>query len=531
MERKGSLEKFLIENHVLPVDALTKALNEAKTQHVSLNQYLVSRGLITEEVLAKTVAKMHGLECELGPLTPDPTLFSQFQIFTLRRFKIIPLLKQGEKVRTATTQPENILAQDEIRRVTGLKVEWIITTESLVFEALSRLSSAPLEEKPDEPVTATLSLEAILKRSVHKNASDLHFEPQATFGLIRERIDGILYDVERFTLSQFQPLLSRLKVLAGMDIVEKRLAQDGHFKLKNLCEIRASTLTTIHGEKMVLRILPAERNRPTLESLCIGEKRQKEIEGLGNLPDGLILIAGPTGSGKTTTLYALLSHIDRRTQNVITVEDPVEYELEYTNQVQIFEKIGITFASILPTILRQDPDVLLVGELRDEKTAQMCFRAAITGHLVLSTVHAPGSLSTVTRLVNMGIAPHLLVDSVRAILSQRLVRKLCIHCKRPVEASLQDKKQLGINTNKALTFFEPVGCEKCHGLGYSGRFAIVEMLKLTDSIKEAVIRGEKSELPRIAEENGFLSMWQHAQERVIQGETSLKEVLTLSYIG
>lgn len=530
MAGKLSFERVLIEDHGLTEQLLEEASCQSQQQKIPLSQYLIEKGILNHESLAQALAKFHQVKYQSPPLSPDSGLLSQFPLFTLRRFKIIPLHKTDKKITVVCADPGNVLAIDEIRKLTGLSVEMVCTTENAIGEILTGLQSTD-SEKPREPGDTALHVETSLEHALQRRASDIHFEPQRSVAYIRERVDGILYEIQVMPLDLFSHVISRIKVLAGMDIVERRLAQDGRFSYRGKqtqCEIRASTLPTIHGEKMVLRLLRSDENKPTLEMLDVGKERFAAIQRICKLNDGLVLVAGPTGSGKTTTIYALLGTLDRKSRNLITIEDPVEYELERANQVQINPKIGITFASTLPHILRQDPDILMIGEIRDEKTAQMCLRAAITGHLVFSTVHAPNCLQTVTRLCDMGIVPHMIVAALKACISQRLLRRLCPQCKKEVTASAEDKKMLGVSSLPDLSLYEPVGCTRCHGLGYLGRFAVMEILQVSETLREAILKREHKRLKEMAVAEGFQTLLEHATKRVIAGETSLKEFLTVT---
>jgi len=544
-----NFEKFLIENQVLTVEMLKAAVVDAHTRKITLPQALVEKGIVSEEILAQTLAKYHNVPFHPGPLVFSSELLTQFPAFTIRRYKIIPLEKSDTHITVATANPGNFLATDEIRRLTRLDVKVVCTTDRTIQEALGRIaqettgigSSLPKPSPGGENTEAKVVLsdnevnsstathiDQILQRSISRAASDIHFEPQTNYALVRERIDGLLYEVERMPIDQFAPILSRLKLQGGMDIVEKRLAQDGRFKYISgnfNCEMRGSTLPTIYGEKLVLRLLRADKSDPTLETVDIGAVRTKMIEKICENPDGLILVAGPTGCGKTTTIYAILNRLDRRSHNLIMVEDPVEYEMEYANQVQINAKIGVTFSSILPFILRQDPDLLMVGEIRDEATTQMVMRAAISGHLVFSTIHAPNALQTVARLLDMGVEPHMVVASLRSCISQRLLRRLCTNCRQPREASVEDKRLLGQPLDKPLKIFVEGSCEQCHHLGYSGRFAVMEVLMIDERLREAILKNDQKLLEAIALEIGFKTMRDHAAERIIAGETTIREMV------
>ncbi len=540
MTPKLNFEKFLIDHKLLTAETLRAAQNEASGRKVSLFTILVEKAFLSEEALGEALSKFHGVRFVPGPLPLNKDLLGQIPVFTLRRYRVIPLGKTDTEITIATANPGNFLASDEIRRLSKLKVNMVATTESAINEALTRLSEEAPVGTPsahhapvpiDEGGPAASRLEQTIARSISRGASDIHFEPQQTFALVRERIDGVLYEVERMSLEAFWPLLSRLKLLSGMDIVEKRLAQDGRFRFnaaggKNGCEIRGATLPTIYGEKMVLRLLRTDKADPSLELLDVGPERLSILKRVCHLTDGLILAAGPTGCGKTTTIYAMLSTLDRKTQNVIMIEDPVEFELEMANQVQVNTKIGVTFSSILPAILRQDPDVLMVGEMRDEPTAQMVMRSAISGHLVFSTIHAPTAIQTVARLLDMGVQAHMVVASLQVCISQRLLRKLCLRCRKPRPATLEDKRLLGISENQNLQIYEEKGCDTCHGLGYLGRFAAMEILLMTDQLRDSILRKELKGMETIARQAGYRAMREHAAERVIAGETSIRELVS-----
>ena len=533
MKPKVSFENFLIENQILSGEVIRAISLQAKKSNISVMQALQEKGLLSPENLAQVLSKYHECPYLAPPLKVSRESVSKVPIFTLRRYKIIPLQDDGKKVVVAVTDPSNVLASDEIRRVTGLKVEIACASEEAILEAINRIhhdekvegeaeagesNPAAIDQQPSEVA------ERLLEGGIKRGASDLHFEPKRDFTLIRERIDGILYEVERLKMDQFVPLVSRLKFLAGMDIVEKRLSQDGRFKFET-SEIRASTLPTLYGEKLVLRILRSQVSQPSLEMLGLDPDRMAQLRRICDASEGLILVAGPTGSGKSTTLYSILGTLDNKSLNLITVEDPVEFELELANQVQINSKIGNTFASLLPVILRQDPDVILIGELRDEKTAQMCMRAAMSGHLVFSTLHAPSSLSCVTRLSDMEVAPHMIVASLRAALSQRLLRKLCQDCKTSYEAREDERKILGVPVDSKLTLFSPKGCDKCHQIGYRSRFAVIEVLEISDALRESILTRDRRALASAAKAAGFVSLWDDGVRRVLSGQTSLKELV------
>lgn len=529
MSSNPNFERLLVDTEVLTQDTLAAARAEAKKQRVSLFRYLIEKGILSDEGLAKSLATFHHVEYMAGPLSIDPKLAKQFPSATLRRHGIVPLRRENQKITVVTADPSNFGATDEIGRLSGLSVEVICSTESVITDAINNLEGTPgqkVQQQNESDVAATA--DQLLLRAAKSRASDIHFEPQKTCGVIRERVDGVLYEEEKMAVDVFRPLISRLKIIAGMDIVEKRLAQDGRFRHKVgdiEVEIRASTLPTIYGEKMVLRILRSGQVKPSIEMLRIDRNRLTLIKEICKLMDGLVVVAGPTGSGKSTSIYSILGALDRQTRNLVTIEDPVEYELDKTSQVQINPKIGLTFASVLPYILRQDPDIIMIGEMRDEKTAQLGMRAAITGHLVFSTIHAPDALQTVVRLVDMGVPLHMINAALKACISQRLLRRLCQKCKVSYEASNVEKKVLGDPENKKLTLYKPGECKSCHHLGYNGRSVVMEILPFSERLQEAIAKGDRTGLKKIAADEGFKTMREHAIERVKDGDVSLKELL------
>jgi type IV pilus assembly protein PilB len=526
---KPNFEQFLIENNILTSELLKAALAEAVARKVSLHHALVEKGAVDADALAQALAKFHQVDYQPGPLTLDHDLIAQFPIFTLRRFKVVPLTRSGQQITVATANPGNFLATDEIRRITKSAVRLVCTTEKAIEMAFEQLGASSDPKAPVDPASSTAGhIDQILVRCISRQASDIHFEPQNQYALVRERIDGILYEVERLTHEAFAPILSRLKLLAGMDIVEKRLAQDGRFRYKHPrghCEIRGSTLPTIYGEKMVLRLLRADKSDPSLEMLDAGDERIKQLKAICAMHDGLVLVAGPTGSGKTTTIYAMLNALDRKTQNLIMIEDPVEYELDMANQVQVNSKLGVTFPSMLPYILRQDPDVLMVGEIREESTTQMVMRAAISGHLVFSSIHAPNAVGTLLRLHDMGVQPHMITASLKACISQRLLRRLCKECKKPRRPLAADFELLGAQKTNGVTIYDKVGCDACHQLGYQGRFAVLEILQMNDAIRDGMLQHEYKNLDAIARASGYETMKQHAAKRVLAGDTTVEEMI------
>ncbi|KPC50303.1 type II secretion system ATPase GspE [Amantichitinum ursilacus] len=381
-----------------------------------------------------------------------------------------------------------------------------------------------LETEDDAPIIRLIN--ALLTEALRENASDLHLEPFETRSVVRFRVDGNLRDILEPKRALHSALVSRIKVMAGLDIAEKRLPQDGRITLRiagRPVDVRVSTLPTGHGERAVLRLLDKTAGRLDLEKLGMGRDTLDILQGMLNQPHGIVLVTGPTGSGKTTTLYAALSRMDAQVANIMTVEDPIEYDLDGVGQTQINPRIDMSFARALRAILRQDPDVIMIGEIRDLETAQIAVQASLTGHLVLATLHTNDSVSAVTRLVDMGIEPFLLASSLLGVLAQRLARKLCPVCRRPDEP-LPDERMAFEGTD-APVIYRPVGCAECNGAGYRGRTGIYELFQVDEAVRTMIhARAAEQDLKAYAQQHGMLTMRQDGLRRVLRGETSLEEV-------
>jgi type II secretory ATPase GspE/PulE/Tfp pilus assembly ATPase PilB-like protein len=425
--------------------------------------------------------------------------------------------------------PEPIAVAEEtirtlLQRAYGTSAEGE-TPESLAVEAC-RLSDRAEQAVSDMPVVRLFDM--ILAEAVRDGATDLHLQPAESELLVRLRIDGFLHTVYRLPLDVAQPLCTRVKILAGLDISERRLPQDGKIALtfgRRPVDLRVSTLLTTHGECAVLRVLDHSRVRTSLETLGLPEEQVGQIRNLLTRPHGILLVTGPTGSGKTTTLYSCLEGMERERQSILTLEDPVEYRLDGLRQSQINEKAGLTFDVGLRSMLRQDPDVILVGEMRDAETVQTAMRAAITGHLVLSTLHTNGAIGAVTRLRDLGVENFLLAASLSAVLAQRLARRNCERCRETVPASESEKIALGLDLDAPVELSRGRGCGACHGVGYAGRFAISELLLIDGPLQEAIAAGrDESVLRELARTQGFRTLREAMQQRILQGWSTVDEM-------
>lgn len=406
---------------------------------------------------------------------------------------------------------------------------------TMVIEDLSEIEETRdlLESADEAPVVRLVN--ALLSKGLQKRASDIHFEPFEKDAKVRLRVDGILHDVQSIQKGLYPSVISRVKVIAGMNVAEKRLPQDGGIRVRIAgkdVDIRASTIPTSFGERMVLRLLDREQVLIGLKDMGMQEDTLRDYEKLISRAHGIILITGPTGSGKTTTLYASLASINSSEKNVLTVEDPIEYQLKGIGQMQVSPKVGLTFAKGLRHILRQDPDIIMVGEIRDRETAEMAIQSALTGHLVLSTLHTNDSASAVTRLVDMGIEPFLVSSSLIAVMAQRLVRVLCPKCKEAYEPTEDELALIGLNKGSATThyaFYRKVGCDECLGTGYFGRNGIYELLEVNDDIRKVIVRGGDSRTIRAeADKKGMKGMMADGANKILQGITSLEEVLRVT---
>jgi len=476
----------------------------------------------------------------------------------------MPISAKDSTLTVAMIDPGNIFALDDIKFLTGYRVEALIAAEDSVNKSieeyykvegdadgdylgdlLSGFEDEDVEyvdgeekvdlsslEKESEDAPVVKLVNAILTDAITKNSSDIHIEPYEKSFRVRFRIDGSLYEVMKPPLRMKNAITSRLKIMANLDIAERRLPQDGRIKLKlgknREMDYRVSVLPTLFGEKIVLRLLDKSNLQLDMTKLGFGDKQLQDFKDAIHKPFGMVLVTGPTGSGKTTTLYSAITELNQTTENISTAEDPVEYNLEGINQVHMHEGIGLNFASALRSFLRQDPDVILVGEIRDFETAEIGIKAALTGHMVLSTLHTNDAPSTVNRLLNMGIEPFLVSSSINLILAQRLARKICDKCKEPVEISENMLKKLGVTPEQyqGVTFYEGKGCDDCNNSGNKGRIALYEVMPMYEPIKELVLQGASSiEIKNEAIALGMQSLRQSGILKMLAGQINYEEVL------
>lgn len=537
---------FLVENGVLDQMVLQRATGAIRASGQALDIVLLELGLLEETRLADTLAEFLDLDrISPGQFPEYLPAEAEFSLDFLQRSNILPIEITANTVTLAVSRPLDDAAARGIGYFLGRKPVLKVAVGSELTRHLSNLLTA-VKETAGEPTNEFHSydlaggdaerlrdiaseapvirlLNRLVTSAVEREASDIHIEPWEDHVRVRYRIDGALQVAELLDRGLQLGLVSRVKILARLNIAEQRLPQDGRIRLAirgRDVDFRVSTSPIVHGESVVLRILNRKDVALEFQALGYGKGAISQLQRLIAAPNGIILVTGPTGSGKTTTLYAALSLLNRPEAKIFTVEDPIEYHLKGVNQILVRPKIGLDFASILRSILRQDPDIIMVGEIRDSETARIAVQASLTGHLVLSTLHTNSAAASVTRLRNIGIDSFLITSSVRAIVAQRLVRKLCSHCKR---ASKRTK-----TVNAGGNNFEPVGCAHCHTTGFSGRTVIYEILELTDKIKAAILDGKPdSEIEALATREGMQTLFESGMAKVRAGETSLEEVLRI----
>ncbi len=557
--RREALGGILVRMGFVNEAQLQQALEVQARTGERLGRILVRMGLITEEDLAKAIGVQWGYPYVSLANTPvDPEVVRLVPQHIASRHKVLAFGRNGDRLVVALVDPLNLLALDDVRLVTGMDVEARITTEDELMQAINKYyhvgsifeqavvteEEAPGEEEvsidrlremvDEAPVVKLVNV--ILDQAIREGASDVHIEPHRNGLHVRYRIDGVLHDVMSPPKNLKAALVSRIKIVANLDIAERRRPQDGRIHLKvdgRDIDLRVSTLPTMFGEKVVLRILDQSNALISLNRLGMASDVQAKWEELASKPYGMILVTGPTGSGKTTTLYATLSKINTLDKNIITVEDPVEYQLPRINQVQVNPKAGLTFATALRSILRQDPDVIMVGEIRDRETAEIAVQAALTGHLVLSTLHTNDAPSAFTRLVDMGIEPFLISSSVIGVLAQRLARCICPKCKeayRPPKDALRRLSE-ELAEEEDLVLYRGAGCDHCRQTGYKGRTGVYELLVVTDRVRELVVRrAPANEIREAARAEGFRTMRDDGVRKVLEGVTTIEEILRVVYV-
>jgi type IV pilus assembly protein PilB len=548
---KVQLGTLLVERGLCTSAQVDAAIAEQARTGVSLGRVLVAQGTITETDLVAALAAQVGLEfVDLHDRQVDPTAAGAVSDALARRYQALPIAWEGTNLVVAMADPSNVLAVDDIRSVTGADVRIVVATRSAIDAAINRVQrlDADVEEvalaepaveedlatiqevTEDAPIVKLANL--LIRQAIQDRASDIHIEPTEHDVRIRYRIDGVLHEVMRSPKRVQSGLVSRIKIMADLDIAERRMPQDGRMSAViagRQVDLRVATLPTVHGEKIVLRVLDKGTALLDLGELGFLPSTLERYRSMFEKPYGTILVTGPTGSGKSTTLYATLNQLNDPSKNVITVEDPVEYRLPGINQVQVNPKAGLTFAAALRTILRADPDILLVGEIRDRETAAIAMEAALTGHLVLSTLHTNDASSTPARLVEMGLEPYLVSSAVDCVVAQRLIRRLCDRCKVAYFPTRADLEALGWDLDGESVpeeLFQAVGCGTCSRTGYQGRFALHEVLLVSEELKAMVAeKAHPEDIRKVAIAQGMGTLRQTGLSHVRNGLTSVEELL------
>src|SRR5256714_4693995 len=561
------LGEILIKESLITQEQLQRPLEFQRQKGGKLGSCLTKRGFIPDDTIGGVLPRQYGVpSINLKFYEIDPNVIKLIPQDTALRYQVIPLSRVGSVLTIAMTDPTNVFAMDDIKFMTGFKVEPVVASESAIGEAITRFSggadadseelskmmkdlvedeelelaaeeaeldAASLEKAAEEaPIIKLVNL--ILTDSVKRGASDIHLEPYETEMRVRFRVDGVLQTVMSPPLRLKDAITSRLKIMAKLDIAEKRLPQDGRIMIKYRADgkkkeldFRVSTVPTLYGEKVVLRLLDKENLRLDMTKLGFESESLKKFERNILRPYGMVLVTGPTGSGKTNTLYSSVSRLNTVDTNIMTAEDPVEFQLAGINQVQMKEQIGLNFAAALRAFLRQDPNIILVGEIRDFETAEIAVKAALTGHLVLSTLHTNDAPSTISRLMNMGIEPFLVATSVNLICAQRLVRRICSNCKEELEVPQQALIDEGYSPQEAKTvkIQKGKGCGVCNNTGYKGRTGLYEVMEVDDEIRELVLVGASAvELKKKAIERGMITLRRSGLIKVALGQTTLEEV-------
>jgi type IV pilus assembly protein PilB len=565
----AKLGQLLLSKNMISEEQLKRGLEEQARSGGRLGSTLISMGIINEDQLVTFLSQQYDAPAiKLSDYHIDPSITKFIPHDVALKYHIFPVAKVGATITIAMSDPSNVFAIDDIKFMTGYNVEPVVASESAIKNAINQyygesdalqtamdslksmgLENASLDlihETTEEADIADLKqavedapvvklVNAILSEAIDRGSSDIHIEPYEKNFRVRYRIDGMLYDIMQPPPKLRAALSSRIKIMSELDIAERRLPQDGRIKLKirgKPVDLRVSTLPTLFGEKIVMRILDRSNLNLDLTQLGFEQKALEDFQEAITSPYGMVLVTGPTGSGKTTTLYSALSTINNIDVNIMTVEDPVEYNLHGINQVHVKEEIGLTFASALRSFLRQDPDIIMVGEIRDFETAEIAVKAALTGHLVLSTLHTNDAPSTISRLLNMGVEPFLVSASVLLILAQRLCRKVCENCKEEEHIPVPALVKIGFSPEEAKTIrcFKGKGCSICNDTGYKGRIALYEVMPVKEEIKELILEGASAaEIKNAAIRLGMRTLRMSGLTKLKEGITSVEEVLRVTF--
>jgi len=558
------LGELLVREKRISLDQLRKAQSTQRADNVSLGYALARMGAISDQEITDFLSQQYRVQSiDLSEYEIDPEVAKLVSQEVCDRHKIVPVSRAGSSLIVAMADPSNLHAIDDIKFLTGYNVEPVVASEAAIHAAIEHTYAAPeisyddimdgfdeddIEvaggeddinlmdlERATEDVPVIRLCNAILLNAIKKGASDIHVEPYEKSLRVRYRVDGVLHEEMKPPIKLKNAIASRLKIMASLDIAERRLPQDGRIKLKlgkgREMDFRVSALPTLFGEKIVLRLLDKSNLQLDMTKLGFDVEPLRHFKDAIHQPYGMVLVTGPTGSGKTTSLYSALSELNKVDTNISTAEDPVEFNLAGINQVQMHEDIGLNFAASLRSFLRQDPDIIMVGEIRDFETAEIAVKAALTGHLVLSTLHTNDAPSTVTRLLNMGVEPFLVTASVNLVVAQRLARKICVDCRVEVPAEAKALLDIGFREEDLndIHVFEGVGCRTCGDTGYKGRIALYEVMPFTENLKEMVLQGSSTaDLKRTMIQEGVNSLRMAGLAKIREGAISMAEVVRVT---
>ena len=556
------LGELLLENNLITEEQLNIALEEQKAKGIKLGEAIIGLGYVTQDAINDLLCQQLNIDfVDLRKIEIDDSIARMVGEKVVRKYMLLPFAlddRQANVIKVAMEDPMNIMAIDDIGIITGMPVQPYLSTHAYISTAIDKLygksqanaiaeqfmkeqgsgddadnaeENKRQEDVDNSPVVKLVN--NIIEGGVRQRASDIHIEPFEYNVRVRYRIDGVLREIISYDRALYAAIIARLKVISGMDISEKRKPQDGRITItvdRREYDIRVSNLPTVFGEKVVMRLASKEGFKRDKKDLGLSPTDLVKFDNILRNPHGIILVTGPTGSGKSTTLYTALSELASDEVNIITVEDPVEANVDNVNQVQVNVKANLTFASALRSILRQDPDIIMIGEIRDGETAEIAVKASITGHLVVSTLHTNSTAASISRLIDMGIEPYLLGDSLVGIIAQRLVRRLCPECKEPYEADEEEKRVLKVPQNEPLKLYKACGCEACGNTGYYGRIGVYEIMPISRKIKNLIASGANAdEITAQAVTEGMNTLRMSASNYVKQGLTSFSEMMKITY--
>ncbi len=551
------LGDLLVKANKITRTQLNEVLEMQKVKKKKLGQLIVDEGILSEIEIIEVLKEQLGIDMvTLSAIDIDTRAVSLVSETLCKKYDIFPFYVEDGLIKVAVSDPLNIFAIDDVEINTGRRVKAYIATSDEIRNATDRYYSGRSVENAINEINKTVAVtnikaddidkmddvknaptvklvDSLLKNAVEQRASDIHIEPYEKFIRVRFRVDGVLNEISTLSIDVLSGIVTRIKILADLNIAERRVPQDGrivtNINNKNV-DMRVSILPLITGEKVVIRILDRSNYKVGRERLGMSKEDLGKLDDIISAPHGIILVTGPTGSGKSTTLYTVLSELNDNEKNIVTVEDPVEYSLEGINQINVNSKVGLTFASGLRSILRQDPDIVMIGEMRDSETAEIGIRAAITGHLVLSTLHTNDAPSSVMRLVDMGVEPFMVATALKGVIAQRLVRRICQHCKEAIPADVAERRLLGVSENEEAVHYKGKGCAACNHTGYAGRMGVYEIMNIDRDLKDLILKTSNSdEVKDLAIKKGMKTLAMSAKELVLSGQTTIEEMMKIIF--